>query len=100
MNRHKTVGLLIIFLGLFILVNAVGHLLSFDAIARLWPVGIILAGVIMANTTGLLLSLVGLIALVNRFEVGHTAGGQALEALILAIIGLVLLTGYAQRKAD
>lgn len=100
MARYKTVGLLIVFLGLFVLVNAVGHLLSFDTIARLWPVGLILSGVIMANNTGLLLSLVGLISLMNRLSVGNTSAGQALEALILAIIGLILVTGYAKHKAE
>ena len=99
MKRHKLIGYLIVGFGVLMLINGLTRLLSYTVVSALWPILFMLVGILMGSKTGIMLALAGLVAIIARYNLGGTGFGQALQAVVIAGIGLVLIMGFADSKA-
>lgn len=97
-NYFRIIGFVCVGVGVLLLANFFGRLLSFDIIADYWPGLLVVLGIAMAMispkqaTAGIIMALGGLLVIFTRHGLLSSSIGQLLIAVFAILVGVLLIT--------
>ncbi len=103
--QRLLIGIFIIIIGVFLLLELAGTLSADSVIRDLWPMVLVFVGVVMATSKemsffGWILFAFGLIMLLRTTGIGDTALGEWLIPIFLLLLGLMALNSIPRKKLN
>lgn len=100
----RVLGAAVVIIGLYLLLSLVVNAPFVGALVRYWPLTLVGVGLIMVfgmkgkETSGLIITLVGLLIVGNRAGFFDSTLGQVLSDVTILLLGVVILVGFASSK--